>query len=205
MKKRILPLSLLLFLIILNGCHAPLSFFNLSGPEKAWAIKHPFLIIPAKKATLEARKKSRELLTDPRLDGNPDGGKVDAFRHAYWMALLLKKMKSKKALQLGNAHEKKNYKNFLKKKADEENVVQDSVATSMDLYNNSVGISIGQEHKHLNNDSLAELIISFIREGKMKIIARSSDGSYLDCEGKKLQPADFGSSWKNKRCLIDSR
>ncbi|MBK6839510.1 MAG: hypothetical protein IPG90_15685 [Bacteroidetes bacterium] len=58
------------------------------------------------KITEQARMETKSLLLDSRLDGDEDGGQLDAFRHAFWMASLSQKICWRKALKLGIAHEK---------------------------------------------------------------------------------------------------
>src|SRR5437870_936061 len=68
-----------------------------SCPEKWWAITHPFVACKAHKLSLKAREASHEMEHDSVLDHDADGGQVDAFRHAYWMALLSQHISPRKA------------------------------------------------------------------------------------------------------------
>lgn len=92
--------------------------YKASTHEKLWAITHPFVYSKARKITIEALKGTEMVKKDSSLDGDDAGGQVDAFRHAYWMALLSQKICWKKALSLGRAHENGNYKSFKRKKFD---------------------------------------------------------------------------------------
>ena len=74
-------------------------FCKLSGPEKAWVIFHPFIAKKTWKITEQARMETKSLLLDPRLDGDEDGGQLDAFRHAFWMASLSQKICWRKMVQ----------------------------------------------------------------------------------------------------------
>lgn len=198
-------LILLLLIFCGYGCGTVDSFRRLSGPEKWWVVTHPFVAGPARKISAEAKDLSVKMEKDPRLDGDPDGGSVDAFRHAFWMARLSQRMKMKKALGLGRAHEKSNYRKFLKKEADEDGNVPDSVSTAMDLYNNTVGAEYGNAHRTTNKDTLILTLIGMIKGGKLKIISKSPDGRSLDCSGNALTPQQYKDKWRNDRCLIDSR
>src|SRR5258705_12173330 len=81
-------------------------FKKLSCAEKHWVFFHPFIAKKAFRLTQQARAASKEMLRSPLLDGDFNGGQVDAFRHAYWMALLTQHMCWRKARWLGKAHEK---------------------------------------------------------------------------------------------------
>ncbi|HRS40336.1 MAG TPA: hypothetical protein P5292_14240, partial [Bacteroidia bacterium] len=59
---------------------------RLSKAEKRWVIGHLFVAKRAYRISLEARDLATKLEQDARLDHDKDGGEVDAFRHAYWMA-----------------------------------------------------------------------------------------------------------------------
>ena len=67
-----------------------------------------------------------------------NGGSLDAFRHAYWMANLSSAIGSRKALKLGKAHEKGNYLEYKRHRL-EDSILPDSVSCAMDLANNRVG------------------------------------------------------------------
>ena len=196
--------SALLLLISLSGCSSGLSFFRLSGPEKSWVLQHPFAAIPAHSITLEARNKSKEMEHDPRLDKDPDGGQVDAFRHSYWMARLTQRLNAKKAFSLGVAHEKGNKKYFDKKIKREEASLEDSISSAMDAYNNLKGIDTGNKFPKISPDSLSNILIEMIGTGKMKVILKSATGSILDCTGHPLDTANYLHHWNNPKCLVNS-
>jgi len=129
---------------------------------------------------------------------------VDAFRHAYWMALLAQKIKYHKALKLGIAHEKGNKKNWLKGKL-EENARADSISTVMDLENNCSGLNLGCLNKSLNSSELKNLIISEIKKGNLKILKKDSSGNYLDCSGNRIIETEWKNKWYVPKCLISSK
>lgn len=180
------------------------SFWNLSGPERGWVITHLFIANKARKISLEARALSEEIRKDTILDGDSDGGRVDAFRHTYWMARLSQTFCWKKAIKLGKAHEKGNYKQYKKGKKDEEGVLPDSVSSAMDLFNNSVGASIGCANPFLSKKELQELVIQLIIVGKTKIISKNNDGIPLDCNGKLIETDVFFNRWNIPKCLVNS-
>src|SRR6185369_7369148 len=113
---------ILFFCLFLKG-EAQISyreeFHKLSCPEKRWVIFHLFIAKKTFRLTQLARATSKELAKSPSLDGDENGGQVDAFRHAYWMALLSQHICWRKARSLGKAHEKGNYREFKKGKTEE--------------------------------------------------------------------------------------
>jgi hypothetical protein len=196
--------ALLISFIFLSQISFSQSFFKLSPPEKWWVITHPFIACKAKKLTKIARIETATVEKDTVLDHDPQGGQVDAFRHAYWMAMLSQKMKWKKAIRLGIAHEKGNYRQYKKSKT-EEGVLPDSVSGAMDLFNNNIGAAIGCNNKFTSLKELKELIITAILEGKMKIIAKSPDGQPVDCNNKKLILPAGKPPWNLPKCLRSSQ
>src|SRR4051812_15084088 len=103
---------LLLFLLLISASAATAQeklckeFKKLSCPEKKWVLFHPFVAKKTFVFTQQARDASKEMIKDASLDGDENGGQVDAFRHAYWMALLSQNICWRKARWLGYAHEK---------------------------------------------------------------------------------------------------
>jgi len=166
-------------------------------------VLHPFIAKKAYRITLEARTVSKEMENDSLLDGDADGGQVDALRHAYWMARLSQEICWRKACSLGKAHEKGNYIDFKKHRSGEE-IFSDSIAGVMDLANNKSGIDIGRNNISLPKDELRLLIISKIRSGEMKIILKDKKGNSLDCEQHVLDLKKYASIWNVPRCLVGS-
>jgi hypothetical protein len=201
-------LLLLSFLFISLRSEAQTSAFNsfwkLSCPEKWWVLTHPFVAKEAFMITTEARKKSDSLMSASSLDGDPLGGQIDAFRHAYWMARMAQTMKWKKALRLGIAHEKANKISFRKNEKDEEGLLPDSASSAMDLYNNEVGVAIGCNLKFISSQQICDTIIQNIRTGKMKVILKNSAGKELKCDGTELDKSEFSGMWNIPKCLVNS-
>ncbi len=176
---------------------------KISCPEKWWAVFHPFAakkIYDAAKIALEGVRKVK---TDSLLDNRNSGGTLDAFRHAYWMALASQKVKAKKAISFGKAHERGNFKMF-KKLQYEEGEVPDSVSGTMDLFNNAVGAKLGCENKLMSQDSLFSLVVSKIKAGEMKIVAMDCLGNYVDCNFKTIEIEKLHGRWINNKCLVPS-
>ncbi len=179
------------------------SFKKLSRPEKWWVVTHLFVAKKAARITIQARTVSKGMLNDSLLDHDADGGQVDAFRHSYWMARLAQEMCWRKAVKLGNAHEKGNYLDFKKKKTGEE-VFSDSIASAMDLFNNKKGIETGRENKSVTKEEIQKLILAEILSGKMKIILKDSQGNSLDCDHQSIDLKKYSRVWNVPRCLINS-
>ena len=179
------------------------NFFKLSSPVKLWVITHPFAACKAASISKEALEMTKWIKNDQRLDGFDNGGQVDAFRHAYWMALLSQSFNCRKAFRLGLAHEKGNIRGFKKGRL-EEGEPPDSVSVAMDHYNNCVGVNIGFDYPNLSRQELAEIIITKILEGQLLIIKRNNDGKYLSCDGSVIENSQWKGHWNTSRCLVKS-
>ena len=203
MKLTLCLFVLLLFLssaTAINGQTKIKEFRSISCPEKKWALKHLFVANSAFRATKEARKQTNSLLTDSVLDQYINGGKIDAFRHVFWMALLTTKIGEKKARSLGNAHEKGNYLFFLRGK-NEEGEPSDSISGIMDLNNNEIGILIGKSNPKIDINQLKLVVIDSIKEGKCLILKRNAEGKKVNCKG---EIATSAKKWGLPYCLIKS-
>lgn len=202
MKKIILFLSILFTLQSYSQASLK-SFFKLSGPKKTWVLFHPFKATKSLKISKEANRVSDSIKKTNLLDGDAAGGQVDAFRHAYWMARLTQEMGERAARSLGKAHEKENYITFKKRKL-EDGVVPDEISSIMDLYNNEEGIKLISKGSIVSKNGLVYRIINAIKMGKMKIIKKDNNGSFLTCDGKTLKKEELKGKWKNNKCLVNS-
>ena len=178
-------------------------FIKLSCPEKRWVAAHPFIA----KRTLAISESARDVTKQNEgvagLDNYSNGGKLDAFRHTYWMAALAAEIKWKKAWKLGKAHEKGNKKDF-KRRRNEEGDLPDAVAVEMDLWNNEVGLKIGRENKNAAGQQLIVLAKAAVEQGKCKIIKMDKSGNSVDVYGKVLAKEEWQGKWVNLRCLVMS-
>ncbi len=120
------------------------------------------------------------------------------------MARLSQEMSWKKALKLGNAHEKGNYKQF-KKHQYEETIIPDSAASAMDIFNNKVGVAVGCNNKELSTDDLQELLRKKILAGELKMISKDSQLRSLDCNGNILNFNEYKGVWNIPRCIVSSK
>ncbi len=89
-------------------------------------------------------------------------GQRDAFRHAYWNALMTKEFGEPWAKQFATAHEGM--------------PGNPSNREAMDLYNNEVGRQIALANPDATPEQLADLVQKAVTEGKMVVIPRSGNG-----------------------------
>lgn len=178
-------------------------FFKISFPEKIWVITHPFIAKKAWKISRETIRITEEIKKDTLLDGDIDGGQVDAFRHTFWMASLSQKINGRKAGKLGLAHEKTNYKRF-KKGIKEDNSLPDAASREMDLLNNDYGIYQGNSNRDLAQNELIFLVKKAVTDGKVWKINKNIKGESLDCKDEVLPKEKYFKKWENQRCLVRS-
>lgn len=88
-------------------------------------------------------------------------GHTDAFRHAYWNALMTKRFGEDFATRFASAHEGSG-----DNPADRE---------AMDLYNNEVGRRIASQNPDASEEELADLVQRAIGNGEMVVIDRSGE------------------------------
>ncbi|WP_237587547.1 DUF6973 domain-containing protein [Polaribacter sargassicola] len=176
-------------------------FLKLSCPLKTWVIFHPFKAKRALQISNEAKKVADSIAKTNLLDGDISGGRVDAFRHAFWMASLQQKLGKRAALSLGKAYEKDNYKTYKKKKL-EEGVLPDKISSEMDLYNNNQGIKLSAKGNIVSKNNLIFTVVKAIRAGKMKIIKKDEKGNFLTCTGQLITKDSLKGKWENNKCLV---
>ena len=206
---RISILYIIAFLIVANNCQASTNAYSKSSAyiakpkisisfrEALWAITHPFIAPKVHKITKEALKTTKKI-GEENILSDVNGGKLDAFKHAYWMALLSQEIKESKARRLGEIHEYVNYISYKRGKSN-----QDSLASAMDLLNNEAGINIGKNNKFTSTNQLINLVICDIKDGNMYIISKDSLGNYLDCDNKIIDLSKE-KKWHKRKCLISS-
>ena len=134
-------------------------------------------------------------------DGN--GGALDAFRHTYWMAILTKEIGSRRALKLGEAHEKKNKQDFKKGRL-EDGTIPDSVSIQMDLFNNQVGSSLVVKKERVSISELQMRVIEQICSGKTLVVAKNEKAQSLDINGNVLIREEWEGNWDSGRVLVPS-
>jgi len=179
------------------------SFLKLSSPEKMWTISHPFIAMKAWKITVRIRFVTDSLQKEGIPDRDPSGGKLDAFRHSFWMARLTEKIGERRALSLGRAHEKGNYRDF-KRNRFEEGEFPDKAASDMDLYNNKIGVEIGFVLKDANERLVVDSILKAIAIGRMLIVFKDSLGRACDSLLNPIPTNELHGKWVTSRLLVPS-
>lgn len=178
-------------------------FKNQSGQLKKWALLHPFKAKKAFKISNEVIKVSDSIATTNLLDKDKAGGQVDAFRHAYWMAILQIEIGKKATCSLGKSYERANYRSF-KKGELEDGITSDFVSKEMDVFNNKMGLEYSFKNDKRSKNGLIYKIVNAIKRGDLKVIKKDSLGNYLTCSGAIILKKDF-KKWKNNKCLISSK
>ncbi|HEV2762490.1 MAG TPA: hypothetical protein VGV38_05795, partial [Pyrinomonadaceae bacterium] len=93
-------------------------------------------------------------------------GHQDAFRHAYWNALMTREFGADFARKFATAHE-----GVPGNAADRE---------AMDLYNNEVGRRIATENPNAGPEELARLVQQAVERGELIVIDRNGELAYSD-------------------------
>src|SRR5688572_30184107 len=168
---------------------------RLSKEEKCWVALHPVAAIRIKHITSKCDVLYKHSNIKPELDSFPNGGRDDAFRHVFYMAAYAQKIRYKKLRKLGEAHEKGNYRQFLKSQL-EEGERPDSLSTVMDLKNNDLGLAIGCDFSKLTLLELERLIVYEISKGRATIMKRNKLGQYLDCDDKLINLSEYQDKWQ---------
>lgn len=179
------------------------SFLQLSVAEKKWTIEHLFIAKQAWHITQRCRYVTDSLGKMGIPDRDPSGGKLDAFRHTFWMATLSEKIGVRKSLSLGRAHEKGDYRNF-KRKRFEEGDIPDKAATDMDLFNNIIGTEIGIALKGANEKLVVDSILKAISKGSMRIILKDTLGRSCDADFNPISVENILGKWITSRVLVPS-
>jgi hypothetical protein len=199
-------LILLLFVVPLIGKSQQSilkSFFQLSFAEKKWTMGHLFIAKKAWTITQRCRYVTDSLGKLGVPDRDPSGGKLDAFRHTFWMATLSVNIGVKKSLSLGRAHERGDYRNF-KHHRFEEGDIPDKAAGDMDLYNNIIGAGIGSVLKGANEKVIVDSILKAISQGSMRIILKDKLGRSCDADFNPIPIEKMHGKWVTPRVLVPS-
>lgn len=186
-------------------------FRALSAPEKRWVIAHPFIAKKAYRCSLKARAVT-DSLDKAGVLADGMGGQLDAYRHAYWMAILVQEISPRKARKLGAAHENGNYRTF-KKGGMEDGAIPDSMGSVMDLANNNSGIGIGLKYReelaHVTADTSVPLpletqVLHAVWNGELFILKKDAEGNYLDCTGNAIDLTRYAGRWNIPKCPAKS-
>jgi len=176
---------------------------NLHSSEVWWIMTHPFIAKKSWDISKQASSIATAHISDPLMDGDYNGGMVDAFRHTLWMAMLVQEIRPEAALKLGKAHEKGNYKDF-KQKILEEGKLPDSMSCEMDLRNNEVGIDLGLRNMGTDTDTLILFVRSAVRRGECWKIKKDSLGYFLNSDGEIIPESEWKGKWITPKVLVPS-
>jgi hypothetical protein len=188
---------------VVQSQHLLHQFGKLSRAEKHWVYHHPLVARKAYRITREVLDMTQTELHDSLLDGKANGGQVDAFRHAFWMARLANGIGTRKARKLGLAHEKGNYQDFCKGRT-EEGALSDSIASAMDLQNNRTGLELFKQHPRAGKEEMRAIVIDAIIRGKLCILLMDYKSNYYDCSGNRIDPDAWKGKWNIPKCLVGS-
>lgn len=172
-----------------------------SRTEKCWAFAHPFAALKVKRIYKRCLPFYEEIKKNSSLDAFENGGKLDAFRHVFFMAAFTQKIKVKTIRKLGIAHEKGNYHHFLKV-IKEDGELPDSLSTVMDLKNNELGFTIGNTNRNKDLIDLKNLVVGEIKKGEAVYFKRNSTGHYLNCNDETIDLEKYKNRWFIPKCLI---
>jgi len=201
---KISPKILIIFIIMSFPLkQSAQSLKNLHISEIWWAVSHPFIANKAFKISKDASRIAYDHISDPALDGDYNGGQVDAFRHTLWMALLVQEINPKAAYKLGLAHENGNYRDF-KRKTLEEGSLPDSVSCAMDLKNNNIGLDIGQQYMGIDRATLIQVVKVAVKTGECWIIKKDSLGYFLDKNNNVIPDSMLLGKWETPKIIVPS-
>ncbi len=167
---------------------------NIGFHEVLWVIGHPFV---AKKSFVLS-KISMQITDSIKKDSiltDGQGGPLDAFRHGIWMKLLTDEIGMRKAIKLGQAHEKSNFRNF--KKGRPFSSYHNSL---MDSINNLNAVEIPT--LGLKRAEIIQTVIDSVKAGYFVIIRKNEAGESLDRYGQIVKREK--NLWKWNECLIKS-
>jgi hypothetical protein len=194
----------LLFLLFSLSLFSQSKFSKLSRPEKCWVLTHPFVAKKAMFASKHVLTVTDSISKLGVIGNDNNGGKLDAFKHAYWMVYLSLKIGSNKAMKLGKAHEKGNSLQW-KKKMLEDSILPDSVSSEMDMKNNLEGIRIYNDCRHIHFKSeLIDKTLQELAEGKLYIIKKDANKNYLTFDNQLIRLNEWKGKWSIPKCIITS-
>lgn len=202
--KKIPSICFLCFFLSLQiaGQNKEKGFSVLSSPEKWWVVWHPFKAKKALEVSLRTLEVTDSIKRTGLIGHDMNGGHLDAFKHAYWMAGLSKHIGQSASLKLGKAHEKGNYKSFLKGNP-EDGVLPDKASSEMDLFNNKAGAQLFLKKRDTGERVLIEMVLYALEQGKLRVIKKEG-AVFLTCEGAPIEPSSLMGLWENDKCLIPS-
>lgn len=198
MKKRYFLTITGLIVFSLCSCQA---VRKLSRPEKTWTVVHPYAAFRVYKISKRCDEIYKLAIENAEMDTFTNGGTLDAYRHMLYMAAFSQKVKPNKIRKLGIAHEKGNYLQFKNSKI-EDGEIPDSLSSVMDLWNNQIGIELGNKYKQQSLTELNQHVLTEIKFGKVYVLKRNNMGEYMTCNGQVIVLSDYNHKWNIPKCLI---
>lgn len=123
----------------------------LTDAEKKLCIRYPFDALKVNSARNIAISQ-----TETKYGYNGLGDKSDAFRHGIWNAEMTVLIGKEKAELFATAHEDKDVT------GNESDGYSKSAHREMDLHNNEIGRSIGENNKNASEDEMADIIFEAV-------------------------------------------
>ncbi|WP_063046897.1 WXG100 family type VII secretion target [Nocardia pseudovaccinii] len=133
-----------------------LSRLNLHGVAAAYAIEEL------------ASDGGKEVFKGELRDGGVGDGHADAFRHAYWNAMLTKEFGEDWTKAFTTAHERI-----------DDPAKTHASAEAMDLYNNEVGRRIAMQNPHASNTELYALVKKAVLDGQTVVVGPGPDNKLM--------------------------
>jgi len=198
-------LCVLFVLLFLTSCSSNLkhSFSKLSKPEKTWVAFHPFKAKSAYLISLEAERVKDSIALLNIIGDDNNGGRLDAFKHSFWMARLSQHIGKRAAYRLGKAHEKGNYRTYERRRL-EDGFLPDKQSSEMDLFNNEIGLKVGSSFKKASKNLLIQKLLDSLENGKLRMLKKDEFGDFLDCQNQKIPLDSLKSKWDTEKCLVPS-
>ncbi len=112
---------------------------------------------------------------DTRIDGLGD-----AFRHAYWNALMARFLGEEVAKKIADAHE------LHAGTLDPNSPNYDPEASKMDLFNNELGRKIARENPDATPEQLKQLILEALKRGEGRQMVTNDKGTPIDKDGNEI-------------------
>ncbi|MCW3105266.1 MAG: hypothetical protein JWO09_3706 [Bacteroidetes bacterium] len=201
-----MKIRLCIFIFILSSApsvaqSALHKFRKLSRPEKCWVLAHPFRAKKAMRITAEVLAVVDTVKSSGIIGTDIAGGKLDAFKHAYWMASLSCGIGRKQAKKLGMAHEKGNYLQY-KKRELEDSILPDSVSCLMDKKNNEAGLSAVRINPVSPLGNIKIMLLKKAEAGYLYTIKKDAKGNYVRCDDSPIDMNEWQGKWNIPKCLI---
>ena len=172
-------------------------------PLIKWSFLYPLKVKKTIRTVKKTLNEVENVKNDSITDNDNNGGQLDAFKHAYFMALLTKNIGFKPAKKFGIAYEITNYKTYKKSKKKNNNLnYYDYKSCLMDYLNNNVGLTIGITYKNLNEDDIKKVVLDYLFSGKLYILLKDDYNNFLDCNNCIIDISK--NDWFTNKCLVPS-